>query len=230
MSDSRITAVLFDWDGTLVNTKRAILQSYRDTTTLVLGRPYPDTPEETSLILPMRAQESFGMMSDDPAVVERLIAGYHVAYLRNSLELAGAFPGTVETLRGLRERGLTLGIVTSKGRERMEADAERYGLAGLFDVVVTGDDSAERKPHPGPIIDALALLGISGAQAIYVGDGPQDVLAGRAAGTMTVSCGYGFHGAAECLAENPDFLIETIDELKAVVDQVLAGAGTTPAG
>jgi HAD superfamily hydrolase (TIGR01509 family) len=230
VTDSPITAVLFDWDGTLVDTKSAIQKSYRDVTTRVLGKPYPNTPEEESLILPMRAQESFGMMSDDPAVVEQLIAGYHDVYLRNSEELAGAFSGAVETLAGLKERGLTLGVVTSKGRDRMESDALRYGLVGLFDIVVTGDDSAERKPHPGPIIDALELLGISGAQAIYVGDGPQDVLAGRGAGTLTVSCSYGFHGPAECMAENPDFLIESIEELTAVVDQILAGTGSTSAG
>lgn len=216
-----IDVVLFDWDGTLVDSKSAIMSSYRDSTAEVLGAPYPSTPEEMALIMPMRAQESFGMMSDDSAVVEQLIAAYHRAYLRNS-QMAGAFVGTRDVLDGLKARGFRLGVVTSKGRDRMSSDAERYGLTDLFDVLVTGDESAERKPHPGPIIDALEILGVRGASAVYVGDGPQDVLAGRGAGALTVSCGYGFHGADECLAERPDYLIDDIRDLPGVVDRIVA--------
>ena len=80
----------------------------------------------------MRAQESFGSLSDDPAVVERLIAAYHVAYLRNSQSLAGAFEHTVATLTALRDRGLQVGIVTSKARDRMESDRDRYGIGDIF--------------------------------------------------------------------------------------------------
>lgn len=222
-----IQAVLFDWDGTLVDSQAAIMASYRDSTTELLGRAYPETEEEWVVVRPMRAQESFGMMSDDPAMVERLIAAYNVAYLRNSAALAQAFPGTREVLEGLRSRGLKTGVVTSKGRSRMESDAERFGLEGLFDVIVTGDESAERKPHPGPILDALRLLGLDGAAAVYVGDGPQDVIAARGAGAVAVSCGYGLHGAQECMDEDPEFLIDDIRELTAVVDGLLVGA---PAG
>lgn len=219
-----IHTVLFDWDGTLVNSKRAIMQTYRDVTSEVMGREYPTTPEEVSLIMPMRLSESVGIISPDPEVARELAARFTAAYLRNSELLAEAFPGTIETLQSLRSRGITLGVVTSKGRGRMQADAERYGLVEFFDVVVTGDDSKERKPHPGPIIDALEVLGVTGDQVIYVGDGPQDVIAGKGAGTFTVSCSYGFHGPEECLAENPDFLIDEISELTGVVGQLLGDA------
>jgi HAD superfamily hydrolase (TIGR01509 family) len=219
-----ITTVLFDWDGTLVDSKAAIQASYREATTEVLGRPYPSTEEEWVIVRPMRAQESFGMMSDDPAVVERLIERYGVAYRKNSEALGQAFPGTREVLEGLRARGLKTGVVTSKARSRMESDARSFGLEGLFDVLVTGDESAERKPHPGPIIDALQILGIEGSEVVYVGDGPQDVLAARGAGTLAVSCSYGLHGPEECLAENPDHMIHDIRELTSVVDLLLAPA------
>jgi len=225
-----INAILFDWDGTLVDSQAAIMASYRESTTEVLGKAYPSTPEEWVVVRPMRAQESFGLMSDDPEVVEQLIASYNVAYLKNSAELAHAFPGTREVLEGLRARGLRTGVVTSKGRSRMESDAQRFGLEGLFDVLVTGDESAERKPHPGPVIDALHILGIDGGSAIYVGDGPQDVIASRGAGTLAVSCSYGLHGPEECLAEGPDYLIDDIRELPAVVDRVLSAGTESMAG
>lgn len=221
-----IRAVLFDWDGTLVDTKRVILASYRDATEKVLGRAFPQTPEEISLILPMRAQESFPMLAEgkaDPAV---LTAAYHEAYLVNSARWGGTFAETVSTLTALRDMGLTLGVVTSKSRDRVDSDMERFGLQGMFSVIVSGDVSAERKPHPGPVLDAIRELALHPSEVVMVGDGPQDVRAGRGAGALTVACTYGFHGREECSEADPDFLIDAIEELLAVVDTVMAG----PAG
>ncbi len=218
-----IKAVLFDWDGTLVDSKKAILASYRDATTEVIGRAFPETEEEVARILPMRAQESFGSLSDDPAVVERLIAAYHVAYLRNSQSLAGAFEHTVATLTALRDRGLQVGIVTSKARDRMESDRDRYGIGDIFAVTVTGDVSAERKPHPGPVIDAMEALGIKGDETVYVGDGPQDVLAGSGAGAVTVLCTYGFHDRTESAELAPDYVIDDVADVLGIVDALAAG-------
>jgi phosphoglycolate phosphatase-like HAD superfamily hydrolase len=218
-----IKAVLFDWDGTLVDSKKAILASYRDATTEVIGRAFPETAEEVARILPMRAQESFGSLSDDPAVVDRLIAAYHVAYLRNSQSLAGAFEHTVATLTALRDRGLQVGVVTSKARDRMESDRDRYGIGDIFAVAVTGDVSAERKPHPGPVIDAMEALGIKGDETVYVGDGPQDVLAGSGAGAVTVLCTYGFHDRTESAELAPDYVIDDVAEVLGIVDALAAG-------
>lgn len=216
-------AILFDWDGTLVDSKKAILASYRDATTEVIGRAFPETEEEVARILPMRAQESFGSLSDDPAVVERLIAAYHVAYLRNSQSLAGAFEHTIATLTALKDRGLQVGIVTSKARDRMESDRDRYGIGDIFAVTVTGDVSAERKPHPGPVIDAMEALGIKGDETVYVGDGPQDVLAGSGAGAVTVLCTYGFHDRTESAELAPDYVIDDVADVLGIVDALAAG-------
>lgn len=218
-----IKAVLFDWDGTLVDSKRAILASYRDSTVEVLGRPFPVTNEEIVRILPMRAKESFGSLSDDPEVVTQLIAAYHRAYLRNSQSLTSAFSTTLSTLHALRERGLSLGVVTSKDRSRMRFDADRFGLAGLFAVEVTGDESLERKPHPGPVLDALKALGITGSETVYVGDGPQDVRAGLGAGAITVLCTYGFHAETESSELEPSHVIHELSELVEFVDSLLVG-------
>lgn len=216
-----LKAVLFDWDGTLVNSKDAILQSYRDSTTEHLGKPYPVTDEEVALIIPMRAQESFGMMSDDPDVVESLIAGYHAAYLRNSQTLTRAYDGAVETLHSLLDRGLRIGVVTSKGRDRVDHDAERFGLASYVEAYVTGDVSAERKPHPGPIREALEAMVLDASEVLYVGDGPQDVIAGRGAGVRTAAAAYGFHTMDEIELQQPDHVLQSVREVEDLVQRLV---------
>jgi HAD superfamily hydrolase (TIGR01509 family) len=217
-----IQAVLFDWDGTLVDSKKVILASYRDATEKVLGRAFPDTPEEIALILPMRAQESFPMLAEgqaDPAV---LTQAYHEAYLVNSERWGGAFTETRSTLDALKGQGLHLGLVTSKSRDRVDSDMDRFEMHDLFSVIVSGDVSAERKPHPGPVLDAVRVLGLDPSSVVMVGDGPQDVIAGRDAGAITVACTYGFHGRSECEEANPDFLIDAIEELLPIVDTLIA--------
>ncbi len=218
-----IQAVLFDWDGTLIDSKKVILASYRDATEKVLGRAFPDSPEEIALILPMRAQESFPMLAEgkaDPAV---LTQAYHEAYLVNSARWGGAFAETRSTLDALKAQGLTLGLVTSKSRDRVDSDMDRFDMHGLFSVIVSGDTSAERKPHPGPVLDAIRALELDPAAVVMVGDGPQDVKAGRGAGAVTVACTYGFHGREECEEENPDFTIDAIEELLPVIATLMAG-------
>lgn len=214
-----LKAVLFDWDGTLVDSKSAILTSYREATSRILGQEFPVTPADVAFVIPMRAQESFGMMSDDPEVVEGLIAAYHRAYLSNSATQSGAYPGAAQTLSTLHAQGYRIGIITSKGRERVDQDAERFGLGEHIEHFVTGDVSAERKPHPGPVLEALAHMRLDPSEVVYVGDGQQDVIAGKGAGVITVAAIYGFHGE-EALAEGPDHVVRGIDEVVAIVRTV----------
>jgi len=211
------TAVLFDWDGTLMDSHSAILAAYRSATTSVIGRRFPDTQDEIDLIRPMRAQQSFPLLSDDPKTVAEMIAAYNDAYVRESVTTAHAFPGVERLLGRLRDGGQTLAVVSSKAGSRIAADAVQESLDSFFDTVISGDTSAEVKPHPGPILDALAALEVPADQAIYVGDGPQDVIAGRDAGVFTVGVTYGLHSAAEVAGERPDALANNIDELESAI-------------
>ncbi len=217
-----IKAVLFDWDGTILDNHEVIMSSYRAATTEVLGRPIPSTPEEAARIIRLRGQESFGSMSDDPEVVAQIAAAYHRAYLGLAETMGGPFPGTKETLEALKERGLLVGIVTSKARARWVSDAARFDLTDLFSVSITGDESKEAKPHPGPVIDAIAILGLDPSEAVFVGDGPQDVVAGNTAGSTTVGCRYGFH-PDEIDDAGADYVIGDIAEILTIVDSLLAG-------
>ena len=217
-----IKAVLFDWDGTILDNYEVIMASYRDATTEVLGRSVPSTPEEESRLIRLRGQESFGSMSDDPDVVAQIAAAYHRAYLVNVEKAGVPFPGAREVLESLRDRGLQVGVVTSKARVRYESDAARFGLADLFAVAVTGDEAIEAKPHPGPVLLAMDQLGLPSEEVVFAGDGPQDVAAGNAAGATSVGCRYGFH-ADEIDEAGADHVIDALSDIVALVDSLQSG-------
>lgn len=218
-----LKAVLFDWDGTLVDSLPAVLASYHDATSAILGRIYPDGSDELRIILPMRIDESMGRVAESPEMKGALIEAYRAAYRLHSQTKGRAFEGSRAVLEDLHERGLRVGVVTSKGEERFRSDAEGYGLADLVDEAVTAESVAERKPHPEPILFALAQLGVAPDAALYVGDGPQDVVAGHAAGLLVAAAAYGSHPLTELRAERPEWIIDSVSELIAIVSSLNEG-------
>lgn len=214
--DGPIEAVVFDWDGTLMDSKQALLASYHETTTEVLGRAFPVEPADVDQIIQLRAQESFAIIADgDAGLATRLAEVFHGAYKRNQ-EHTEPFPGTLEALAGLRELGVRVGVATSKARIRMELEAERTGIGELVEISITGDEVALAKPDPECVREAIERLGVDPARTLYVGDGPNDIRAARGAGAIAVGVSYGFH-PDELRAERPDHVIDHPSELLEIV-------------
>jgi pyrophosphatase PpaX len=200
--------VLFDLDGTLIDSIELIRRSFVHAHRVHLG-VVPDEREFVSgLGRPLRWQ--FAQVVEDPAEVEAMIATYREFNLAHHDELVTVYPGAVEAVARLAERGARLAIVTSK----LHASAER-GLVhcgfdlGLFGAIVGVDDVTEHKPHPQPVLRALELLGADAAGAVMVGDSPHDLAAGRAAGTRTGAVAWGPFPHAELRATAPDVWLAT---------------------
>lgn len=207
-----VQAIVFDWDGTLMDSKEAILSTYRATTTELLGAPFPTEPEDVHAIVQMRGKESFALIAEgDPELTERIAETFHRQYQVMQVK-ATPFAGTIETLSALHDAGILLGIATSKARARTELEGKRTDLLRLFDFIITGDDVKAAKPDPEAVASAIAGLGVPAAATLYVGDGPNDVIAGRGAGAVTVGVTFGFH-PEEMKAENPDYVINHPSEL-----------------
>jgi pyrophosphatase PpaX len=191
---------LFDFDGTLVDSVALILDSFRYATRTVLGVVPDDGVLMAGVGTPLREQ----MQSLDPARADELVAVYREHNTLRHADLLRPYPGVDAMLAGLRGRGCAVGIVTSKMRDAVELGLRHVPL-GTFDVVVTCDDTDRHKPDPAPVVHGLALLGAAAADAVYVGDAPYDVRAGRAAGVATAAAMWGdAFPAAALRAELPD--------------------------
>jgi pyrophosphatase PpaX len=211
----RYPVILFDLDGTLIDSGPIIMASMRHASVTVLGRE----PDEEAVRAAIGGQGLVSQMRDlDPDRVDELIDVYraHNEPLHATLQ---TFDGVLELLPELRRRGHQLGIVTAKRVATVELAFERIPqLRELTDVLVGADDTERHKPDPDPVLEALRRLGATPDEAVYVGDSPFDIRAGRAAGAFAIAVGWGgIHPDERLLAEAPDALVQHPEEILALV-------------
>lgn len=204
-----LSAVLFDFDGTLVDTTEMIHQSMRHATSSVLGRE--DIPRETLLAnvgQPLPRQ----MELIDTENAESLLEAYRSHHERHHDALIREFPGVEESLSRLRSAGIKVAVVTSKRRVSVEMALEIFpGLRNVVDRFVTMEDTTHHKPHPEPLLRALKLLGsIPKERAAYIGDSPFDVEAAKAAELTSVAVSWGAFSEDALRASGPDHLVPDI--------------------
>lgn len=221
-SNSRLhsaRAVLFDLDGTVVNTIPHILASFRHATADVFGEALPDDVLMHHVGVPLARQMRY--FTDDESVADRLLASYREFNHRTHDEMALLYPNTRTTLETLAAAGVPMGIVTSKSRMMAERALRLFGLDGFFAVVVTADDTELHKPDPLPVRHGAGLLGVDPREVVYVGDSPADIASGRGAGAATVAATWGVASRERLEDADPDAIIDDIAELPA-----LLGVGT----
>jgi pyrophosphatase PpaX len=210
----RFETVLFDLDGTVVDSGGIILASMRHATREVLGRDYSDDELLQAVGGPgLEAQ----MSALAPDHVERLVDVYraHNEPLHDDLE---ACAGMEDVLARLRDEGRHLGVVTAKRRVTVELAFARVPLGHLFDAIVGGDETERHKPDPAPHLLGAERLGADPATAAYVGDSPFDVRAAKAAGMFAVAVTWGrIHDRARLEAEQPDAIVDRAEELLGVL-------------
>jgi pyrophosphatase PpaX len=210
----RYPTVLFDLDGTLVDSGAIILASFKHAARTVLAR---DVEEEQIAALVGGSNLHDQMRVLSPAHVDELVRVYreHNRPLHDELE---AFEGVEELMERLSEQGRKLGIVTAKGRPTVDLAFAVLSLERYFDAVVTADMTNRHKPDPDPVLKALELLESEPAEAAFVGDSPYDIAAGRAAGVFTVAVSWGkIHPEARLLEAGADVLVHSPRELLAVL-------------
>jgi pyrophosphatase PpaX len=204
-----LKAVLFDFDGTIVDTTELIHQSMRRATSEILGR----TPSREVLLANVGQPLPRQMELLDPERAEELLASYRLHNEELHEDLIEAFPNVEASLARLRDAGLRLAVVTSKRRFSLEMALDSFPvLRDAVDAFVTMEDTTEHKPHPAPLLKGLELLGdVPPDRAAYVGDSPFDVAAAHAAGMLSVAVSWGVFTEEDLREAEPDRLFKDLD-------------------
>ena len=203
MDLSKVRCIIFDLDGTLVDTTELILHSFRESFRLA-GITAPSDGE----LLAQIGRPLVRQMADlDPAGADRLVALYQQCYEESHDRLARSFPGVREALEGLAGRRYRLGIATSK-RDYTTAQAlEFFGMAEFFEVVITASDTEKHKPDPEPLHEAMRRLGAGAGEVTYIGDSPHDLKCAHAAGVPAGAVGWSPFDREVLTAEVPDYWV-----------------------
>ena len=217
MSAERPIAVLFDLDGTLVDTIPFILAAMRHA-----FEGYGRTPTDAEWIAgigtPLRAQlEGLALRPED---VEPLFQRYREYWREHHDGETRCFPGALDVVAGLTARGHPVGIVTAKLESGAHRTLKLTGLAPHVQAVVGADSCANSKPHPEPVLLALERLGAQADRAILVGDSPHDVAAARAAGARAVAALWGACTREALAAAGADHFLADVREVPALVESL----------
>jgi 2-phosphoglycolate phosphatase len=206
---SRLRAVLFDVDGTLLDTTEFIYGGFDHT--LAAHGHAPSERADYARVMGKPLDVCY--MELAPGGDPVLLCETHRTWQADNLHLSIAFPEAEEVLGALRDAGLRLAAITSRSARTSVLTLEQAGLAPYLDLVLSAEDVTAIKPDPAPLRLALERLGVEPDAAVMVGDTDADILAGKAAGVRTVGVTFGFHGPA--IADiGPD---ATIDHLGALL-------------
>jgi len=213
---SRWDAVLFDLDGTLADSIELILRCYRHTMQVHLGEVPPDAAWLAGLGRPLHEQLREFARTD--AEADAMFETYETYQRSVHDELVRAYPGVADMLDAIAGAGVRLAVVTGKRREMAVRTLRVCGLESFFPVLITPDDASPGKPSPAPVRAAAAALGLTrSSRILFAGDSPHDIAAGRAAGVRTAAALWGAPEPGPLLAARPDYRVETVDALTALV-------------
>ncbi|MEG0259069.1 MAG: pyrophosphatase PpaX [Lysinibacillus sp.] len=208
-------ALLFDFDGTLLNTNELIIQTFMH----VLEEKFPGqySSKDCLKFIGPSLKQTFTEIT--PGEAEAMIAKYRAWNEVHHDELVTQYPEVVSTLEQLKEMGILLAIVSTKRNDMIERGLRLLGVAHLFDVKIGTDDVEHVKPHPEPVLLALSKLGVEKEAAIMIGDNSHDIEAGKNAGTRSAGVGWSIKGEQYLMQFKPDYMLQHMTDLLELVKE-----------
>lgn len=208
-----IDTILFDLDGTLVDTNELIIDSFLHT----LGKYYPDKYKRKD-VLPFMGPtlyETFGGIN--PELEEEMVREYRRYNYENHDRLVKEFPGVNETIKILKDNGFKLGVVSTKIMDTVMKGLKLTKLDQYFDTIVALDHVSKAKPDPEAIFLALKQLNSTPERALMVGDNYHDILGGKNAGTKTAGVAWSLKGRDFLAQFEPDYMLEEMSDILKIV-------------
>jgi len=213
-----IHTILFDLDGTLIDTNELIIESFKHTFD-TFNIPY--TLEELSTYNGPPLVDTFKKVN--PNFVEEMLKTYREHNLSHHEQYVRLFPNVLETVKRLHGKNYKLAIVTTKLRDSALVGIEITGLKPYFETIITLDDVACAKPHPEPVYKALEALNSEPSQAIMVGDNYHDIIAGQRAGTLTAGVAWSRHGSDYFVQYEPTYMLNDMLDLLKIIKSLSEG-------
>ncbi|MBM4760828.1 pyrophosphatase PpaX [Bacillus sp. B15-48] len=212
--NNNIDTVLFDLDGTLIDTNELIISSYLHT----LEQYFPGQYKRED-VLPFMGPALKDVFAElNPEKVDEMIKMYRTFNLSNHDLLVKEFEGVYDTVETLDKHGFKLAVVTTKLSDVAHMGLKLTGLDAFFKTVIALDDVENAKPDPEPIFKALDRLNSKPETAMMVGDNHHDVLGGKNAGTKTAGVAWTMKGREHLAQFEPDYMLEKMPDLLSILE------------
>lgn len=213
LSLAQFQAVLFDVDGTLVNSIGMILPGLGDAFEKYTGCRPSNEEIMATIGLPLKVQlgNALGEPPDEAQIQEMI--DYTIGRYEIYADRENNFEPAIETLRLCKERGLSTALVTSKNDQELALFLSRFVGAEYVDATICASDVAHPKPAPDSALAALSKLDVAAERAVFIGDSIYDMRCAKAAGMSRVAVGYGFATTDALQAEDPDLYLESPEDL-----------------
>ena len=211
--------ILFDLDGTVLDTHDAILDSMRFATQMVLHKTIPDEVLVAEVGQPLVTQ--MRTLAPDEETAQELLVTYRSRNEKDLNQKTEPFAGIEELVKTLNKEGYTVAVVTSKREALATTSLKAFGMFHLFARVNGMESSTGHKPDPDPLIQAAQDLDVALDRCIYIGDSPFDIQAAHAATLPCIGVTWGgFFSKDVLMAENPTILVDTMDELYTAIERL----------
>lgn len=214
--DTKVKAVAFDLDGTLINSAKGLSEAI-DLMLERLGYPIAGFAKVSTWIgngavnLVETALKDAGDMT--LSQFEEGFALFNEFYAEISKSGNELYPGVMETLVYLKLKGYQLALITNKPSRFLPALLKDLQIAQFFNLILGADDVSARKPHPAPIFQTLGAFGLYPQEILFVGDSRNDIQSAKNAGVASVAVTYGYNFGSSISEENPTFIIDQMPEL-----------------
>lgn len=208
-----IKALLFDFDGTLLNTNELIIQTFMH----VLNERFPGqySPKDCLKFMGPSLKQTFSDIA--PGEEEAMMAKYREWNVLHHDELVTQYPDVVSTLEQLKNMGIKLAIVSTKRNEMIDRGLSILGASHLFDVRIGTDDVRNVKPDPEPVLLALERLEVNKEETIMIGDNSHDIEAGHNAGIRAAGVAWAIKGEEYLLQFKPEYMLHHMTDLFDIV-------------
>ena len=203
---------LFDMDGTLIDSSKAIVISIKEAARIT-GSRIPGN-NEIKEIIHLPSHLSFNVLYPDKEIEDFNSVFLHL--MRGKFKnMIKEVPKAKMTLELLREKRIKIGIVTTKDKLSAEETIQEFQFP--YDLLLTSEDTERTRPDPEPLLKAIKLLNSTASQTFYCGDTPQDIIQGRRAGVKTIGLTTGLYSKEELEREKPDFIFDNIEEVLTIL-------------